>query len=158
MFRQLNRLPVQTPPSRLRISPVRDRPDLRAWWTASAEGFGMTQRAAQIWYDAYRRHSFGPCACAINYIGQVDRTTVTSATLVLAGGIAGIYDVSTLPSFRGQGFGTVLTSHLLEQARQRGFTHAGLQTSDAVQFYQRLGFETGFQEEEFFWAEGSPGS
>ena len=78
--------------------------------------------------------------------------TVTSATLVLAGGIAGIYDLSTLPSFRGKGYANALASHLLEQARQQGFTYAGLQTNEAAQFYQRLGFETGYQEEEFFWA------
>ena len=152
MFRPLEQLPKQRSSCLCRISPVKDRVGLRAWWTASAKGFGMTQRAAQPWYDAYRRHSFGQNAYAINYTGLVDQMTVTSATLVLAGGIAGIYDLSTLPSFRGKGYANALASHLLEQARQRGFSHAGLQTDDAAQFYQRLGFETGYREEEFFWA------
>ncbi len=152
MFRPLDQLPTQLSPCC--ISPVKDLVGLRAWWKASALGFGTTQRAAQPWYDAYRRHSFGRNAYAINFVGQVDRMTVTSATLVLAGGIAGIYDVSTLPAFRGRGYGKALTCQLLKYAREKGFSHAGLQTADAVQFYQGLGFETGYQEEEFFWAAG----
>ena len=152
MFRQLQQLPESGPSSSLRISPVRDKPGLRAWWTASARGFGTTQRAAQPWYDAYRRHGFGRKALVTNFIGQIDQTAVTTATLILAGGIAGIYDVSTLPPYRGKGFASALVIHLLEQARNHGISHAGLQTGDAEQFYQSLGFETGFQEEEFFWA------
>ena len=154
MFRPLDQLSSQPSPCLCRIRRVKDRAGLRAWWTASARGFGMTQRAAQPWYDAYRRHGFGQNSYATNYTGQVDQMTVTSATLVLAGGIAGIYDLSTLPSFRGKGYANALASHLLEQARQQGFSHAGLQTNEAAQFYQRLGFETGYQEEEFFWAAG----
>ncbi len=154
MFRPLQNLPSSGPHSSLSIRPVQDGPGLRAWWTASAHGFGSTQRAAQPWYDAFRRHGFGPQAHVTNYIGQVDQTVVTTATLILAGGIAGIYDLSTPPNFRGNGFASALVNELLAQARNQGYSHAGLQTGDAEQFYQGLGFETGFQEEEFFWAAG----
>ncbi len=152
MFRQLQQLPASKPSSSLRIFPVQDRPGLRAWWTASALGFGTTQRAAQRWYDAFRQHGFGPKAHVTNYIGLIDRTVVTTATLILSNGIAGIYDLSTPPNYRGNGFASALVNELLAQARNHGYTHAGLQTGDAEQFYQSLGFETGFQEEEFFWA------
>ncbi len=152
MFCRLQHLPARSHTSRLRVRRVRNKPDLRAWWTASALGFGTTQRAAQPWYDAYRRHGFGRSASVRNFIGQVERDTVASATLVLAGGIAGIYDVSTLPAYRGRGYASALIRHLLAQARQEGFFHAGLQTRDATDLYRKLGFETGFQEEEFFWS------
>lgn len=151
MFRSLRQLPRQTSACALRIKPVAARPALRAWWTASARGFGMSQRAAQPWYDAYRRHGFGADAYAVNYCGRVGQETVTSGTLVLAAGIAGIYDISTLPPFRGQGYASALISCLLAEARQRGFSDAGLQTADAVEFYGRLGFEIGFEEREYFW-------
>lgn len=154
MFRPLQKLPSSRPHSSLRIRPVQDGPGLRAWWTASAHGFGTSQRAAQPWYDAFRRHGFGPQAHVTNYIGQAGQTVVTTATLILAGGIAGIYDLSTPPNFRGNGFAGALVNELLAQARNQGYSHAGLQTGDAEQFYQGLGFETGFQEEEFFWAAG----
>ena len=154
MFRSLHDLVAPASLAACRIGPVTDMPGLRAWWTASAQGFGMTQRTAQIWYDAYRRHGFGPHAYAIHYIGSVDRGTrdvVSSATLVLAGGIAGIYDVSTLPKFRRMGYASALLGSMLAAARRHGYTYAGLQTADAVPFYERLGFTVGFQENEYFW-------
>lgn len=151
MFRQLQQPPASRPPSSLRILPVQDKPGLRAWWSASALGFGTTQRAAQRWYDAFRRHGFGRTANVTNYIGLIDQTVVTTATLILANGIAGIYDLSTPPKHRGNGFASALVNELLTQAKDSGYTHAGLQTGDAEPFYQSLGFETGFQEEEFFW-------
>ncbi|MXX25723.1 MAG: GNAT family N-acetyltransferase [Caldilineaceae bacterium SB0668_bin_21] len=154
MFRQLRHLPENSPPSLLRICPVQDLPGLRAWWTASAHGFGTSQRAAQRWYDAFRRHGFGHRAQVTNYIGQIDQEVVTTATLILAGGIAGIYDLSTPPRFRGNGFASALAIQLLHHSRNHGNSHVGLQTGDAEQFYQKLGFETGFQEEEYFWAAG----
>ena len=154
MFRNLQNSPNDSHPPSLRIKAIQDGPSLRAWWTASALGFGTTQRAAQPWYDAFRRHGFGSKAHVTNYIGLIDKTVVTTATLILAHGIAGIYDLSTPPNFRGNGFASALVSQLLAQARNQGYTHAGLQTGDAEQFYQSLGFETGFQEEEFFWAAG----
>jgi len=156
MFRQLQQVADNRHHPQLRISPVRDKPGLRAWWTASALGFGTTQRAAQPWYDAFRRRGFGPKVHVTNYIGHLDQKAVTTATLILARGIAGIYDLSTLPDYRGQGFAGALVNHLLEQAGQRGYSHAGLQTGDAEQFYRSLDFETGFQEEEFFWAADYP--
>ena len=152
MFCRLPQVPARAHTSRLRVKRVRNNPDLRAWWTASALGFGMTQRAAQRWFDAYRRHGFGRNASVRNFIGQVERDTVVSATLVLAGGIAGIYDVSTLPAYRGRGYASALIRHLLAQARHEGFSYAGLQTRDAIDLYRKQGFEAGFQEEEFFWS------
>ncbi len=155
MFCRLQQVPACAHTSQLCVRRVQTKPDLRVWWTASALGFGMTQRAAQRWYDAYRRHGFGRLASVRNFIGQVERDTVASATLVLAGGIAGIYDVSTLPAYRGRGYASALIRHLLAQARQVGFSHAGLQTRDAIDLYRKLGFEAGFQEEEFFWSADS---
>ncbi len=152
MFRSLNRLPTAQPPHACRIEPVTDMPGLRAWWSASARGFSMTQRATQIWYDAYRRHGFGPHARALHYVGRVEQgEIVTSATLLLASDIAAIYDLSTLPTCRRMGYASALMRALLAEARRRGYAHAGLQTADAVPFYQRLGFEIGFQEREYFW-------
>ena len=151
MFRPLLHLPEPRFDCALRLTQVAARPALRSWWTASARGFGMTQRAAQVWYDAYRRHGFGKQVYALNYCGRIDRQTVTSGTLILAGGIAGIYDISTPPPFRGRGYASSLVSHLLVEARRRGYSHAGLQTADSEALYRRLGFEVGFEEKEFFW-------
>lgn len=155
MFRSLEVLPALSLPAGFRVEVVSDLPTLRHWWRASAQGFGMRQKAAQIWYDAYRRHGVGPNAPVLHVVGWAGREVVVSASLVLAAGIAGVYDVSTIPSARGRGYARAVTLFLLHLARQRGYTRAGLQTHDAVGLYQRLGFTVGWREVEFIWAEGA---
>jgi hypothetical protein len=87
-------------PERFRIAYVRNPELLDRWQRVSAAGFGFD---AHIYYSAYARHGFGAEAISLHYIGYLHDEPVTSATLLLAGGIAGIWDVSTTPSFRGQG-------------------------------------------------------
>ena len=66
---------------------------------------------------------------------------VATATLVLAGGIAGIHDVSTVPEARGRGIGTAMTAAALQAAHAQGFEIAFLQPSPMGRpLYERLGF------------------
>jgi GNAT superfamily N-acetyltransferase len=56
---------------------------------------------------------------------------------------AGIYNLSTLELFRGQGMGTALISYALHEAKQQGYIYAVLQASEAgLRIYQKLGFTT----------------
>ncbi|RME64453.1 MAG: GNAT family N-acetyltransferase [Caldilineae bacterium] len=152
MFRDLEHLPALTLPPGFRVEVVADLPTLRRWWTVSAQGFGMRQKMAQVWYDAYRRHGFGPGAYALHVIGWAGREPVASASLILAAGIAGVYDVSTAPWARRRGYARAVTLHLLHLARERGYHVAGLQTHDAIELYENLGFTVGWREKEFVWA------
>ncbi len=151
MFRPLGELPRRACPVGFRVARVLTGPDLRSWWTASARGFGTSQRAAQLWYDAYRRYALDADAYARLFSGIVGREVVTSCALILAGGIAGIYDVSTPRQYRGKGYASALVRHVLAAARTLGYSYAGLQTANEGKFYRRLGFEAGYREREFFW-------
>jgi hypothetical protein len=92
-------------PEGFRIEDVRNLAVLDAWKQISTAGFGVD---VQIHAEAYARHGFGREAISLHYIGYLENESVTSATLLLAGGIAGIWDVSTPPSFRGRGLGSAL--------------------------------------------------
>lgn len=151
MFRPLGDLQPRALTEEFRVVRVSTGPELRSWWAASARGFGTSQRAAQLWYDAYRRHSLEANACVRLYSGLVGREVVTSGALILAGGIAGIYDISTPRPLRGKGYASALVSHILAAARTLGYAYAGLQTANVGEFYRRLGFEAGYREKEFFW-------
>ena len=100
---------------------VNDVEMLEEWKRVSAAGFGGD---VQVFYDAYARHGFGPDAVSLHYIGYLDDEPVTSATLLLAGGVAGIYDVSTPPPLRGQGFASAITFATMEEAQKRGYLDA----------------------------------
>jgi GNAT superfamily N-acetyltransferase len=125
-------------PAGFRVEQVRDHAMLDRWKKVSTAGFGVD---VQIHADAYARHGFGPDACSMHYIGYRDDEPVTSATLLLAGGIAGIWDVSTPPALRGQGFGSAITLHMLREAHERGYRHAWVWSSQmGKRVYERVGF------------------
>jgi GNAT superfamily N-acetyltransferase len=77
-----------------------------------------------------------------HYLGRLDGHPVATASLLLSEGIAGIYDVTTVPSVRKRGVGTAMLLHILHMAQQQGYDCAWLQTSAmAYPFYEQLGFQ-----------------
>jgi GNAT superfamily N-acetyltransferase len=124
-------------PEGFRIEHVRDLAMLARWKDISTAGFGID---VQIHADAYARHGFGPQAISLHYIGYLGDEPVTSATLLLAGGIAGIWDVSTPPAMRGRGFGSAITLHLMHEAQERGYQQAWVWSSRmGKKVYERVG-------------------
>jgi GNAT superfamily N-acetyltransferase len=125
-------------PNRFHTQQVQTSAMLDSWRQISAAGFGVD---VQIHWEAYARHGFGSHAASLHYIGYQDDQPVTSATLLLAGGIAGIWDVSTPPSMRGKGFGSAITLHLLHEACAHGYTTAWVWSSTmGKRVYERVGF------------------
>jgi GNAT superfamily N-acetyltransferase len=136
------KLPVQPDlppmPEAFRIEQVRTLEELEVWRQISSAGFGID---VQIHAEAYARHGFGPDAISLHYTGFLGDQPVTSATLLLAGGIAGIWDVSTPPELRGKGYGGAITLHLMHEAAARGYHQAWVWSSKMGRpVYERVGF------------------
>jgi ribosomal protein S18 acetylase RimI-like enzyme len=75
------------------------------------------------------------------YVGYLDHQPVATAEVTLAGDVAGLYAITTLPELRRRGFGSALTAVPLLDARVRGYRTAVLQASAAgASIYHRLGF------------------
>lgn len=139
-------------PANFNIEPVRDEAQLNEWFVASAAGFDSTLEAAQPYYDAYACLGFNPDGPFLHYTGYLDNQPVTSSTLLLAGGVAGIYDVSTIPAARRQGLGRALTLYPLLEAHRMGYHYAILQSShEGYNVYRRLGFTDLYTENGYFW-------
>jgi len=121
-----------------RIEQVRDDQAMAVWTAASEAGFGVE---VACFYDAYARHGYGADAFSLHYIGYLDDTPVTSGTLLDAGGWATIYDISTPPAFRGQGFGGAITHALMREIRKRGYADTWIWSSNMAQsLYRELGY------------------
>jgi GNAT superfamily N-acetyltransferase len=74
-------------------------------------------------------------------LGRLDGRPVATATFLLAAGIVGIYDVSTVPDARRRGIGTAMTVAALQAGRAAGYEVAFLQPSPMGRnLYERLGF------------------
>ena len=96
-------------PTNFHTGRVTDLTLLEEWRMINAEGFESDPESDyQKYYDAYARHGFADDSVAVHYIGYFADKPVTSATLLLAGGIASVYNVSTPPCLRRQGFGSAV--------------------------------------------------
>jgi ribosomal protein S18 acetylase RimI-like enzyme len=59
----------------------------------------------------------------------------------VAGGVAGIYNICTVPTARGRGIASAMTAATMQRARAAGFPFIVLQSTDmAVNLYRALGF------------------
>ena len=151
MAADLRNLPAELPtPPGLMIERVYDNASFDKWFQASVAGFEMSPDNAAIYADAYTALGFGLDGPFLHYVGYLQGEPVTSSTLLLANGVAGIYDVSTARAARRQGLGAAITLAPLLEARARGYRYAILQSSqEGYNVYRGLGFEEKYREDNY---------
>ena len=79
----------------------------------------------------------------VAFMATIDGTPVATSLTFLHGDVAGIYNVATLPAFRGRGLGTATTAAAAAWGRDRGASVAILQaTAMGYPIYRRMGFRS----------------
>lgn len=153
MLADLAALPTGPRPGNgFRIELTAQPDQLEAWCTASAAGYGLALEDVAVFRDGYRAHGFGPEQDLVLATAHLGEETVASAALLLAGGIAGVYAVSTPPDQRRRGFGAGITRALLDAALQRGYRHACLMSSAmGLSVYRSVGFDVVVNLPEYSW-------
>ena len=141
MAADLDRLPDPALPDACTIEEVRGEAQQRAWGRTFVTGFGMPPAMAEAAQAALGAMPCGPGRPLRRYLARLGGEPVTSATLFLGGGAAGIYNVATLPAARGRGIGAAVTLAALREGRARGARVGVLHPSEmARSVYRRLGF------------------
>ena len=76
------------------------------------------------------------------FVGFYERMPVATSALFLQDNIAGVWDVTTLPKFRGKGIGTDMTVYALKYAKNLCNCDIGVLTasSDGESVYRKIGF------------------
>ena len=124
----------------LRIVEIADRDALAAWHETMAAGFEL---------QGLSKHSLlsveGALPCDDpayhRYLALLDGVPVATGALFVSEGVAGLYNIATLPHARRRGIGSALTSDLLRRAREASSRLAILTASEmARSTYERLGF------------------
>jgi hypothetical protein len=104
-----------------------------------ARGFGMPAAIADGLFDATMVVVDGFAAV----LGLVDGEPATTAAAYVTDGMAGIYNVATVPEQRGHGYGEAATWAAVAAGARLGGTRAILQASGAGEpVYARMGFTT----------------
>jgi ribosomal protein S18 acetylase RimI-like enzyme len=134
----LHALPVDLPvPTGFTCEAVEDLRTLRAWCGFTDQA--VVTEALLAWGQTL---GFAPEREIVHFLGRLDGRPVATATLVLGGGVAGIYNVMTVPDAQRRGIGALMTVRPLEMARTRGYRLGILQSSKlGYPLYRRLGFQ-----------------
>ena len=116
---------------------VDDLGTLRTWC-----GFTDQTVVADALFAWGQTLGFAPEREIVHFLGRLDGRPVATATLVLGGGVAGIYNVMTVPDAQRRGIGALMTVRPLAVARARGYRLGILQSSKmGYSLYRRLGFQ-----------------
>jgi ribosomal protein S18 acetylase RimI-like enzyme len=129
-------------PSELAIERVSNAEVLMEFVEVMRVGFEMPEFTAAALFEEFNAMGLTEESPWRNYVGRLDGEVVTTASLANVVGIAGIYNVVTLPKARRRGFGAAMTLAALGEARELGYRICILQSSaEGFGVYGRLGFE-----------------
>ena len=132
---------LSVPPG-LTIERVGDVEGLEKWIHPFTIGIGYPDYFAKIIFDSTAALGFGLHLPMRHYVGLLKGEPVACSTLMLGSGVAGIYNVATVPEACRQGIGTTMTLAPLREARTLGYRVAILQSSQmGMGVYRRLGFK-----------------
>ncbi|HEY7357929.1 MAG TPA: GNAT family N-acetyltransferase [Ktedonobacterales bacterium] len=143
MAAQLERLPAEVAvPPRLEIARVANEAQLQEWAAVAGQAYGEPADVQQARFAVHAAFGFAEDAPLQRYLARLDGKPVAMSELFLAAGVAGIYDVATMPQARRQGIGAAITHVPLLTARARGYRIGVLEASPMGEpVYRRLGFE-----------------
>ncbi len=129
-------------PPGLVIKEVSDGETLKQWIRTMTVGSGIPDGIQNMLLDLCARYGFVRVPSVGYYLGLLNGEPVATSMLFLGGGVAGIYNVATLPEARGHGIGTALTVAPLLAARAKVYRFGILQsTKMGLNVYRRLGFQ-----------------
>ena len=137
----LSTLPDELPAQPgLQIVRVNDEHALKQWIYIASIGFKIKEKFENTWYDFFAGAIFNQKFRT--YLALLDGKPVGTSQLFLSQGVAGIYNVTSLPEVRGQGIGSAMTLVPLLKAREMGYQIGVLQASQkGYNVYRRLGFQ-----------------
>lgn len=113
---------------------------------AFVEAVGAMRGSTQTQRDAHLERLAQSPLAPIAVVARREGMTVAAGMVCVDDGLAGLFDILTMPSQRRQGIGTCIVSALLAKAWERGAQHAFLQVDEsnraALSIYARFGFAT----------------
>lgn len=125
--------------SQIKLMKVTTDNNLKLWGKVFQEGFSLPKTITEMFLDLFKL--FGS-PFLDNYLAIFQEQPVAIASVLYYGGIAGIFNVATLPDYRGKGIGTAITLAPLLDAKKNGYEIAWLESSEmGINLYKRIGFQ-----------------
>jgi hypothetical protein len=154
MALELARLPRRPlgPPG-LTIEPVADAAALGDWLGAFRAGFGIERDFERPWRDWLTAVGLDRGAPMRHFLARLAGEPVGTATVHLAAGVAGVYNVATVPGARRQGIGAETTRAALATIAGEGAAPWSILHSSrmGLRIYRALGFREYCRLGVYFW-------
>lgn len=154
MLLELAHLPARgAAPAGLVVERVSDAAALAAWVTVMRIGFGIESELEAPWRAWLSAVGLGDDSPFRHFLARLDGVPVATASVLLAAGVAGVYNVATLPAARRRGCGAEVTRQALAAARDReGQAWSILHSSPmGLRVYRALGFRAHCRIGVYFW-------
>ena len=146
---------VTAAPAGFRIEEVATEDALLDFKRVFLESYEIPDWAGQAWVDATQAIGIGKTPWRM-FVGYLDDQAVATNMLFNGAGVASLYAVGVVPAARGKGIGGAITLKPLLEARDLGYRHAVLfSTEMAKSVYERIGFQfTGTSINRYLWRNG----
>lgn len=142
------------PQPELTVKTVDNPETLRVWSHILTTGFGLPEFAGNAFFDLFSSFSSGKDQQVRHYIGWLKEEPVAVSSLFLGAGVAGIYNLATIPNVRRKGIGSTMIMKPLREARTMGYRSGILQSSEmGVSVYRRLGFKEYCMLNHYIWTD-----
>jgi len=141
MTRELDGPVVAATVPGLVIERVNDPVEQRIFLDVMQAGFDMPDSVRRELHRSASIMGYAPNAPWVRFLGRVDGRAVGSSGLMHFGGVAGIYNVATVPEYRRRGIAAAMTAAAMEHGRLLGYGLSALGTSEMGRgVYEGLGF------------------
>lgn len=128
-------------PEGLIIERVTDSSTLHQYCRAFVDAFEMPAFVEEPFAEILASVGLRNDTPVQHFLASLEGAPVATASVFLGAGVAGVYNVATLPSARRRGVGRAITHRLLAWARQAGFRFGILHASPAgAPLYRLMGF------------------
>jgi hypothetical protein len=153
MAADLSTFPELKLPEGLEIRPVNDAAVLAIWCDTAVKAYGMPPSVVPHFLDWFSTFPLNAQASLRHYVAFYRGQPAATASMLLAAGAAGLYNIATIPDLRGRGIGSAITLAPLRAALSEGFRISVLQSSaDGFPVYSRLGFKQYCTIGSYVWA------
>lgn len=127
---------IPEPPAGLRVERL-DAANADVYASVIAAGFGAPHELAVALFG----RGLAAATEFVGLLGYLDGEPVATSAVFVGAGVAGVYNVATVPSARGRGVGAAMTWAAVAAGAEAGATASILQASEAGQpVYERMGY------------------
>lgn len=124
------------------VDEVDDDTTLAIWSRVLCSAFGAPHSFGDAFADLVRVMGLDAASPFRHFLGRVQGEPAATCSVFFGAGVAGIYDVATLPERRRRGLGAAVTHAATSAAIARGYRMAILHSSTAgAAMYRALGFD-----------------